>query len=97
MAKLGISPAALEGATAIHAVGCPECGQTGYRGRTGVFEVLEVTPALRRALMTGTTEVALQPLVAEQGFRDLRSQALTLAGRGVTTYEEVLRVTRAAG
>jgi len=94
---LDVERGELEDAQPARGRGCPRCTQTGFYGRTGVFEVLEVTPELRRALMTGTTEVALQPLVAAQGFRDLRSQALALAGHGVTTYEEVLRVTRAAG
>ncbi len=94
---LDLDEAGLAGAKPARGRGCPRCTQTGFYGRTGIFEVLEVTPALRRALLTGTDEDELARVVAEQGFRDLRMQALALARRGLTTYQEVLRVTRAAG
>lgn len=83
------------GATPIRGVGCEVCGQSGYLGRRGLFEVLEVTADLRRALLTGADETKVADLARRHGYVPLREGGLALAGRGVTTYEEVLRVTRA--
>jgi type IV pilus assembly protein PilB len=83
------------GATPTRGVGCAICGRSGYLGRRGLFEVLEVTADLRRALLTGADETKVADLASQHGYVPLREGGLTLAGRGKTTYEEVLRVTRA--
>ena len=83
------------GATPTRGVGCVRCGRSGYLGRRGLFEVLEVTADLRRALLTGTDEAAVADLAHRHGYVPLREGGLALAHRGETTYEEVLRVTRA--
>ncbi len=93
LALLGLAPADLEGATPVRGRGCAECGGTGYRGRTGVFEVLPVTAAVRRALLTSPTEDALARAARTPGAVTLRAAALAAAARGTTTYEEVLRAT----
>lgn len=83
------------GATPTRGVGCPACGRTGYLGRRGLFEMLEVTTDLRRALLTGVDEATVADLARRHGYLPLREAGLALARRGETTYEEVLRVTRA--
>ncbi len=72
--------------------GCAKCFHTGYAGRTGVFEVMEVTDELRDLIFRETTKEAIQKLAVEQGM-----QSLAMAGRrkilsGETTVEEFFRV-----
>ncbi len=93
LAKFGIRAAVLEGATPVQAVGCQECGQTGYRGRTGVFEVLEVTDALRAVLVATPTEAAVGAVARAAAMTTLRSSALEKARLGRTTFDEAARVT----
>ncbi len=90
---LGLAEADLSGATPKRGVGCSECGGTGYRGRTGVFEVLPINAALRKVLLSTPTEAAIGAAAREHGMTTLRASALAAAHRGETTYEEVLRAT----
>jgi len=90
---LGLVERDLEGATPQRGRGCPECGGTGYRGRTGVFEVLPVTAAMRAVLLSTPTEAAIGAAARAHGMMTLRGSALSAAHRGETTYEEVLRAT----
>jgi type IV pilus assembly protein PilB len=73
--------------------GCRLCDQTGFVGRRGVFEVLVVTPELRRRLLERPTESEVFDVARGQGFTTMREHGLSLARQGVTTFEEVLRVT----
>ena len=93
LALLGLVDADLSEATPRRGKGCPDCGGTGYRGRTGVFEVLPVTAALRKVLLSTPTEAAIGAAAREHGMTTLRAAALAAAHRGETTYEEVLRAT----
>ncbi len=93
LALLGITSVDLAGATPRRGRGCADCGGTGYRGRTGIFEVLPVTAALRQVLLTTPTEAAIGAAARAHGMQTLRASALLAAHRGETTYEEVLRVT----
>ena len=93
LALLGLVDADLSEATPRRGKGCAECGGTGYRGRTGVFEVLPVTAALRKVLLSTPTEAAIGAAAREHGMTTLRAAALAAAHRGETTYEEVLRAT----
>ena len=90
---LGLAEADLEGATPRRGKGCTECGGTGYRGRTGVFEVLPVNAALRKVLLSTPTEAAIGAAARQHGMLTLRASALAAAHRGDTTYEEVIRAT----
>ena len=83
------------GAGAVQGVGCASCAGTGYLGRRGLFEVLEVTTSIRRALLGRPDEATLSALAQSAGFSGMRVQGLAMAAHGQTTYEEVLRATRA--
>jgi excisionase family DNA binding protein len=74
------------------AVGCPKCADTGYRGRTGVAEALEIKPAILDAVCGGLPPDELQRLAVEQGMTTMAAHAVQLAGQGVTSLEEVSRV-----
>ncbi len=94
LSLLGLAEHDLADATPRRGAGCPDCGGTGYRGRTGVFEVLPVTAAMRRTLLSTPTTAAISAAARENGMTTLRASALAAAQRGETTYEEVLRVTQ---
>jgi type II secretory ATPase GspE/PulE/Tfp pilus assembly ATPase PilB-like protein len=74
------------------AVGCPACRGTGYRGRTGIFELLVVDEEIRDAVMHRQGAGPLRRLALEHGMRPLRSDGWRQVAAGVTTVEEVLRV-----
>ncbi|MGH2607716.1 MAG: GspE/PulE family protein [Tepidiformaceae bacterium] len=73
--------------------GCATCRNTGYRGRTGIFELLTVTDEIRRALVQSEPEHALREIARCQGMATLAEDGWAKAQAGVTTVEEVLRVT----
>lgn len=73
--------------------GCSLCDGTGFRGRRGVFEVVDVNAALRRMILDGADEQQLMATARSAGTTRLRDDALTAAHQGVTTYAEALRMT----
>lgn len=93
---LGLTGADLASDTPRHGRGCPDCGDTGYKGRLGIFEVLVVDAAIRAVLLATPTESAVTAAAHAGGMTTLRGAALATARRGETTFEEVLRVTPAA-
>ena len=74
--------------------GCPLCHQTGYRGRTGVFEILTLTPKLRRCLAEGCTADQFRELADAEGFTPIRDHCLELLEAGITDASEILPVIR---
>jgi len=72
--------------------GCPRCGQTGYRGRAPLFEVLAVQPDLRAAIEFGSLH-EIAAAATEHGMASLREDGLRLVREGVTSLEELRRVT----
>lgn len=73
--------------------GCPECQGSGYRGRLGIFEFLEVTPQIQEAIMRQEPAAEMLKIAQRQGYRNLREDGLIKAWRGLTSTDEVLRVT----
>jgi type IV pilus assembly protein PilB len=73
--------------------GCRVCRESGYLGRTGIFEVLSTTPALREAVMRRLASDSLRRIAIAEGMETLRQDGLRKAAQGRTTLEEVLRVT----
>jgi general secretion pathway protein E len=74
--------------------GCLECGQTGYQGRTGVFELLLVDEALRTLIHNQASETGVRDAALAQGMVQMRDDGERLVQAGITTREELLRVTR---
>jgi type II secretory ATPase GspE/PulE/Tfp pilus assembly ATPase PilB-like protein len=72
--------------------GCPECRQLGYTGRTGVFELLKVGPALRKMILDKAPAPALRRKAIEEGLMECRVSAILKVARGETSIEEVFRV-----
>ena len=73
--------------------GCSECNQTGYRGRTGLFEMIKVTDAFREMISSGAATLVLRQNAIEQGMRSLRQDGTRSIFDGETTLEEVLKYT----
>jgi type IV pilus assembly protein PilB len=75
-----------------HPKGCRECGYTGYRGRVGIFEVMEMNPALAALISRGATAEELRAVACAMGMRLLADDALVKVNAGVTTMEEASTV-----
>ncbi|HEX7187819.1 MAG TPA: GspE/PulE family protein [Actinomycetes bacterium] len=88
--QLGVESAVLAAARPVRGTGCTQCGQSGYRGRTGIFEVLLVDQHLRRVLGRDPTERAIAQ--AATGLVTLREAATAKALAGETTFDEVARI-----
>jgi type IV pilus assembly protein PilB len=71
--------------------GCPTCSNKGYRGRIGLYEVLEVTDELRELILVGASALEVKKKAIEQGMMTLRRSGLIKVAAGVTTLEEVMR------
>jgi len=72
--------------------GCPYCYQTGYQGRKAVYEVLPVSPAIRRLICEGAGDTRVKEQAIREGLRTLRMNATAEVFRGVTTIDELMRV-----
>ncbi len=93
LAVLGLVAEDLARGTPLRGPGCPDCGGTGYRGRTAVFEVLAVDAAMREVLVKDPSESAVSAAARAGGMLTLRGAAIAKAMRGETTFEEAVRVT----
>src|ERR671910_2312081 len=73
--------------------GCERCNGTGYKGRVGLYEVMEVTEELRELILVGASALELKRKAVDEGMLTLRSSGLRKVKDGVTTIEEVVRET----
>jgi type IV pilus assembly protein PilB len=73
--------------------GCEVCNQTGYKGRVGLYEVMEITEELRELILVGASGLELKRKAVEEGMITLRRSGLRKVMEGVTTIEEVARET----
>jgi type IV pilus assembly protein PilB len=71
--------------------GCNFCAGTGYRDRIGVFELMRITPEIKRLIVGWATQEELQRMAISQGMRSLRDEAIRLVADDVTTISEVVR------
>jgi type IV pilus assembly protein PilB len=73
--------------------GCEKCNNTGYKGRVGLYEVMEITEELRELILVGASALELRRKAVEEGMLTLRSSGLQKVKDGVTTIEEIVRET----
>jgi type IV pilus assembly protein PilB len=73
--------------------GCDKCNNTGYKGRVGLYEVMEITEELRELILVGASGLELRRKAVEEGMITLRGSGLLKVKLGVTTIEEVVRET----
>jgi type IV pilus assembly protein PilB len=74
-------------------VGCEKCGSTGYTGRIGIYEILTVTPLIRKMINHRDPADEIQKAAQTEGMHTLRQSASKLVVEGVTSYKEMLRTT----
>jgi len=75
--------------------GCDTCGGTGYKGRAGLYEVMAMSPELRRMILRGASIAELRDMAIEEGMLTLRSNGILRIEQGITTLEEVVKETAA--
>ena len=80
--------------TLYHPKGCAQCAQTGYTGRISIIEIMPMTDPLRSLVMKHANAGELRDQAIREGMLTMYEDGLRKAVRGITTFEEVLRVTR---
>jgi type IV pilus assembly protein PilB len=91
--KEGFSDEQISNMTLMRPVGCDKCSK-GYKGRVGIYEVVKITPSISRIIMEEGNSIEIADKCREEGFNDLRRSALIKAAAGLTSLEEVNRVTK---
>ncbi|MFP4501471.1 MAG: type II secretion system ATPase GspE [Candidatus Hydrogenedentota bacterium] len=92
--ELGVPPDRIEGQQVWQGAGCEVCSDRGYRGRTGIFELLVMTPHVQSMALEGVDSNVIKREARKDGMRTLREDGAEKVLKGVTTVEEVLRITR---
>lgn len=90
---IGFSPEEVPHLKIYRGEGCPKCNNTGYKGRVGLFEVMEMTDAVQELVLQGASTMELKHKATEDGMITLRESGLCKIRQGITTVEEVLRET----
>ncbi len=93
LADAGFTPEEAKTTKIYHGKGCSTCNKGGYKGRTGLYEVMEINDELRELILVGASALELKKKAIEQGMLTLRRSGLTKVAAAQTTLEEVLRET----
>ena len=91
--ETGFSPEEAETVKVYKGRGCPTCNGTGYKGRVGLYEVMEITDELRELIIIGASAIELRKKAIELGMITLRESGLYKLREGITTIEEVVKET----
>jgi general secretion pathway protein E len=92
--SIGLTPEMVEGKVFYRGVGCPSCMNTGYHGRSGIFELLMMTDEVKKTILKSSDAGAVKSQGVAQGMETLREAGAMKVLEGVTTIEEVFRVTQ---
>lgn len=92
--EIGLTPKDLGGRQLLRPIGCPNCLETGYAGRTGIHEFMVIDDQVRIEIMKGSDATMIRRVAIERGMLTLRQDAARKVVDGITTIEEVLRVTQ---
>jgi len=95
LGKLGL-PLGGKKPTLYRGAGCPACAQTGYKGRSGIYELLLVDDDIRRLISSKVDSIQIKQQAIAKGMHTLREEGAAKVLQGVTTTEEVLRITQQA-
>lgn len=93
LVNVGLSPAEAKHVEVFHGKGCNKCSGTGYKGRIALYECMVMTDELREFVLNGASAAEIKREAIRQGMATLRASGLTFLKQGITTLEEVLRVT----
>jgi len=91
--RIEVTPESIQGGTFVKSIGCPRCNMTGYKGRIGIYEMMRNTLELQEQIFESADTQTIRKVAESQGMRSLRSLALEKWTSGMTTIEEVQRVT----
>ena len=89
----GIPDDDIQNTTFYRGKGCDQCGGSGYRGRQGLYEVMAMSPTLRRMILQGGSTAELQQQAVSEGMLTLRMDGMLKVRKGITTLEEVINCT----
>jgi type IV pilus assembly protein PilB len=95
LSAMGIDEDEAAALTFFKGSGCDSCGDSGYRGRQGLYEVMAMTPELRRLVLRGGSTAELQEQAVNDGMLTLRTDGMLKVKKGITTLEEVVKETAA--
>jgi len=84
-----ISPEILKNPTFYEAVGCEHCDNSGYKGRVGIYEIMEITPAIKKMIIDGASAVIINEVAITDGMISLEQDGIIKALNGTTSLEEV--------
>jgi type IV pilus assembly protein PilB len=93
LGSLGTDLEKLQAIPFMKGTGCDTCSGTGYKGRAGLYEVMALSPELRRMILRGASVSELQEQAVTEGMLTLRMDGIKKIERGVTTLEEVVKET----
>jgi type IV pilus assembly protein PilB len=93
MADAGMSAAEVKDCAPRRGRGCKTCGNTGFKGRVALYEVMVLTDPLKDLVLQGASTAELKSESIRLGMNTLRRSGLNKVGEGMTTLEEILRVT----
>jgi type IV pilus assembly protein PilB len=91
--QAGFTPEDANSVAPMKGKGCEKCNQTGYKGRVGLYEVMEIAEELRELILVGASGLELRRKAVDEGMITLRQSGLRKVKAGVTTVEEVVRET----
>ena len=94
--KVDFPPTQISQAKFFHGAGCDACGERGYQGRTGIYELLRNSEAIQALVIDQAAATVIGQQARNEGMLTLRDYGWDRALAGVTSIEEVLRVTQAA-
>jgi type IV pilus assembly protein PilB len=91
----GVSPAEAKTMKTYKGKGCVTCGGSGYKGRIALYEVMPFTESIKDMVLNGASTTELKKAAIKEGMKSLRMSGVTKVGEGVSTVEEIMRVTMA--
>jgi type IV pilus assembly protein PilB len=91
---IGLRPEIVKKANFMKGKGCSYCNKTGYRGRMGIYELMGMSTQVREMTFRGESTEAIRRLARKQGMRTLFEDGMIKALKGLTTIDEVLRITK---
>jgi type IV pilus assembly protein PilB len=93
LVESGLDPALVDAHVFYEGAGCIECGGTGYKGRTAICELLDLSDHIREMILDRRPNSEIKRVAREEGMRFLRECAVDRAMRGLTTLREINKVT----
>ncbi|MDX9755873.1 MAG: GspE/PulE family protein, partial [bacterium] len=91
--EMGFSPEEVSNITFFHGRGCPECNYTGYKGRTGIYELLTLSETVKEMVLAREATSRIFHQARKEGMRTLREDGWEKVIQGITTLEEILQST----